>query len=53
MNIVGEPRKVSGDALERLIGSQVDGFDLEWLHEALSFGVVVKLPRRLTEPARP
>ena len=41
VDLVDEARKVVGDVLERLVGDQVDGLDLQRLHEALRLGVVV------------
>ena len=34
---------IDRDVVEGLIGHQVDGFDLQGLHEALGLGVVVRI----------
>ena len=39
VDLVDEARKIGGDGLERLLGCQVDGLDLQRLHEAFRFGV--------------
>ena len=36
--------KIDGDILERFVVHQIDGLDLERLHEALCLGIVVGIP---------
>ena len=43
VDLVDEPREVGGDILERLISRQVDGLNLQRLHEALRLGVVIRV----------
>src|SRR5208337_1477010 len=43
VDFVDEPRKVLGDICEGFIGHRIDSFDLEGLHEALGFRVVVRV----------
>ena len=43
VDLVDEPRQVGCHVLERLVGCQVDGLDLERLHKAFRLGVVVRV----------
>ena len=41
VDLIDKARKIGSDVLESFVGHRVHGFDLERLHEALDFGVVV------------
>ena len=43
VDFVDEAGNVRRDVLEGLVGHEVDGLDLERLHEALGLGVVVRI----------
>jgi hypothetical protein len=43
VDVVDEARKVGSDILKGLIRRQVNGLDLQRLHEALRFGIVIRI----------
>lgn len=43
VDVFNEGRQVSGNVLESLVVSDMDGLDLQGLHEALGLGVVVRV----------
>jgi hypothetical protein len=43
VDLINKAWKVSGNIIERFVGHQIYGFDLERLHEALSLGVVIRI----------
>ena len=53
VNLVDEPWKVGGDILERLVGRQVDGLNLQLFMKLSALALSYGLPRRLIEPIRP
>src|ERR1700688_4356064 len=53
VNLVDEAGKISCHILEGFVVHQIDGLDLQCLHEALCLGIVVGVPRRPIEPTRP
>jgi hypothetical protein len=44
VNLVDEAGKIHGHILEGFVVHQIDGLDLEGLHEALGFGIIVWVP---------
>ena len=44
VNVVNEAWKISGYILEGFVIHQIDGLDLQRLHEALGLGIVVGVP---------
>ena len=43
VHLIDQAGNIDRDVVEGLIGHQVDGFDLQGLHEALGLGVVVRI----------
>ena len=43
VDLIDEVGNIGRDVVEGLIGHQVDGLDLQGLHEALGLGVVVRI----------